>query len=262
MTWPRRPDAARCQQQVHPGAARVVEDGFPRMNRADAQRIAHAGEARGRRGGQQRELGGVVAEIVGRVPRAAVKVKIAAGIARDSIVGREDLCAQPGDVESDGAGGGHDRSPGRSSGQAMIGASAAPIRSPCAGVIIPLSNSPKPRILHARDDVLPAIGGKHGGLHGFGLGVRHGPAADFEEVARIGRGLRLQDAVDGADQRDQVVHRRVARVGRELRVLAHPFELVEDRVLRLLLPVEQEHVLQQRRRARRRARCSAGSAPA
>ena len=34
--------------------------------------------------------------------------------------------------------------------------------------------------------------------------------------------------------------------GVELAVLAQPFHLVEDRVLRLLLPVEQEHVLPQR----------------
>ena len=40
--------------------------------------------------------------------------------------------------------------------------------------------------------------------------------------------------------------------GAELRVLAPPLELVEDRVLRFLLPVEEEHVLAQRRTARRR----------
>jgi hypothetical protein len=37
-----------------------------------------------------------------------MKVKIAAGVARDTIVGRKDLRAQPGNVESDGACGCHD----------------------------------------------------------------------------------------------------------------------------------------------------------
>ena len=97
------PDAARRQQQVHAGAAGVVEDGLARMDRPDAQRIADAGETRRARVGQQRELVGVVPEIVGRVARAAVKVKIATGIARDTVVGCKDLRAQPGDVESDGA---------------------------------------------------------------------------------------------------------------------------------------------------------------
>ena len=61
------------------------------------------------------------------------------------------------------------------------------------------------------------------------------PAADCDEVVGVGCRLGLQDPVDGADQLDQVVHRRVARLGRELRVLARPLQLVEDRVLRLLL---------------------------
>ena len=60
--------------------------------------------------------------------------------------------------------------------------------------------------------------------------------------------MRLQDAVDADDERDQVVDRGVAlRIGRELRVFAHPFELVHDRVLRFFFPVEQEHVLEQSR---------------
>ena len=66
--------------------------------------LPDAGEARRACVGQQRELVGVVPEVVGRVARAAVKVKIATGVARDAVVGREHLCAQPGDVESDGAG--------------------------------------------------------------------------------------------------------------------------------------------------------------
>ena len=53
--------------------------------------------------GSERELVGVVAEVFGRVARAAVKVKIAAGVARDTVVGCKDLRAQSGNVESNGA---------------------------------------------------------------------------------------------------------------------------------------------------------------
>jgi hypothetical protein len=52
--------------------------------------------------GRQRELVGAVAEIVARVPRAAVEVKVAIRIARDTIVGCMDLRAQSGYIESDG----------------------------------------------------------------------------------------------------------------------------------------------------------------
>ena len=144
MAWPLRPDTASRQQQVHARAAGVVEDSFARMDRPDAQRIADAGEARRACIGQQRELVGVVPKVVGRVARATVKVKIATGVARDTVVGRKDLCAQPGNVESDGACCCHDwvLLVDRRADQAMIGASAAPIRCPCAGVIIPFSNSP------------------------------------------------------------------------------------------------------------------------
>ena len=66
--------------------------------------------------------------------------------------------------------------------------------------------------------------------------------------------------------------RRPARSGRRPRRRARrrvsvassfrPLELVDDRVLRLLLPVVEEHVLEQRRQRRHRGRCSRGSAPA
>ena len=78
------------------------------MDWADAQRVANAGETRRRDDGQQRELVSVVPEVVGGVARAAVKVKIAAGVARHTVVSREHLRAQPGNVESDGAGCCHD----------------------------------------------------------------------------------------------------------------------------------------------------------
>ena len=98
---------------------------------------------------------------------------------------------------------------------------------------------------HARDDVLPAVRLEHGRLdlaHARRVACRVGDAA---EVARVGRGLRLQDAVDRADQRDQVVDRGVALGSGRASRLPCPFQLVEDRVLRLLLPVEQEDVLPQ-----------------
>ena len=88
------------------------------------------------------------------------------------------------------------------------------------------------------------------------------PAADFDEVVRIGRGLDLQDAVDGADERDQVVHRRIARLRRELRVLAHPFHLVQDRVLRFLLRSGTGTRPSTAGTDRRPGRCSRDSAPA
>ena len=74
-------------------------------------------------------------------------------------------------------------------------------------------------------------------------------ARRIAEVGRIRPGLHLQQAVDAADEFDQLADRRIARGRRERRVLAHPLELVEDGVLRLLLPVEQEHVLEQVRQA-------------
>jgi len=84
--------------------------------------------------------------------------------------------------------------------------------------------------------------------HKITANVTHGAATDFDEVVRIGRGLDLQNSVDGTHQRNQVVDRTIARLWRELRVLACPFQLVEDRVLRFLFPVEQEHVLEERRK--------------
>ena len=97
------PDAASSQQQVHAGAAGVVEDSLAGMDWPDAQWIADAGEARRARVGQQRELVGVVTEVICRIARAAVKVKIATGVAGDAVVSREYLRTQPCNVESDGA---------------------------------------------------------------------------------------------------------------------------------------------------------------
>src|SRR6185369_3437240 len=101
------------------------------------------------------------------------------------------------------------------------------------------------RLGNARDDVLPAVRLQEGvaDLLNARCAERIAPVGD--EVAGVGVRLRLQDPVDRADERDQVVDRSVAFARRQLRVLAVPLELVEDGVLRLLAPVEQEHVLPQ-----------------
>ena len=67
------------------------------------------------------------------------------------------------------------------------------------------------RLHHARDDVLPAIGLQHRRARPArrALAVEAMPAT-LQEVVGVGRGLRLQDAVDAADQLDQVVDRGVA----------------------------------------------------
>jgi hypothetical protein len=171
------------------------------------------------------------------------------------------MCAARVGVDAGGAGTAraHRRAGPRH--QPMIGASALAMRSPCGGRDQAAENLGEARLLHARDDVLPAVGLEQGGLQRHGLGHGHRAAADLHEVAGIRLRLGLQDAVHGADQGDQVVHRPVTRLRVQPRVLAPPLELVEHRVLRLLPPVVQEHVLVQFRQTRRPARCSGGSGP-
>jgi len=55
----------------------------------------------------------------------------------------------------------------------------------------------------------------------------------FKEAVRrrVDLPLRLEDAVDGADQLDQLVDAAIALGRCDPRVLALPLELVEDRVL-------------------------------
>jgi hypothetical protein len=105
-------------------------------------------------------------------------------------------------------------------------------------VIIPCSSSPKRGICAPETMYCQRYAASMVVLQGDDLVRVQGAAADLREVVRVRGALRLQDAVDRAHQRDQVVHGRVARVGRELGVLAHPFQLVQDRVLRFLFPVE------------------------
>jgi hypothetical protein len=103
------------------------------------------------------------------------------------------------------------------------------------------------RLHRARDNVLPAIGLQHllADLCRALVVARH--AGHLQEVGAVGLCLLLQDAVDTADQRDQVCDRGVSfGVRGQLAVFPSPFQFVDRRVLRFLLPVEQEHILEQR----------------
>src|SRR6185312_3087875 len=68
-------------------------------------------------------------------------------------------------------------------------------------------------------------------------------SADIEEVSGIGQRLELEHTVHHADQRNEIVDRRIALLGRKLCVYAPPFRLVDDRVLRLLARMMEEDVL-------------------
>src|SRR6516162_7334038 len=94
-----------------------------------------------------------------------------------------------------------------------------------------------------RMDVLPAIGSEEGGLDRPRLvGADRAPAIG-DKVAGIGSALRLQNSIHCGNQLDEFVHRPVALLRHQCGVLPRQFELVEDRVLALLLPVIEEHVL-------------------
>src|SRR4029079_16497018 len=98
-------------------------------------------------------------------------------------------------------------------------------------------------MLDARYDVLPPIGFQHRVTNRTLLGHIESALAHADEMVGVRARLELQDAVDSRDELDQVRDRAVARVVVELGVLAKPLELVENRVLRSLLPVVQKHVL-------------------
>src|SRR6185437_14488477 len=98
----------------------------------------------------------------------------------------------------------------------------------------------------AREDVLPAIGLEELRRHAVGLLCRKRPPAMRGEIAGIGLGLRLEDAVDRRDEPDEVIDRAIALALRQRRVVAPQLELVEHDVLALVLPVEEEHILEKR----------------
>ena len=107
------------------------------------------------------------------------------------------------------------------------------------------STFPKCWCSGARVDVLPAVSLEECGRDRARLGLADRAAALRREIICVGFGLGLQDPVDRGDQFDELVDRLVALLRRQPGVVAHPFELVEDRVLAFLLPVIEEHVLEQ-----------------
>src|SRR5437868_1023931 len=103
----------------------------------------------------------------------------------------------------------------------------------------------KMRVLGARVDVLPAVSLEECDLDCPRLGLVDRAAALGREVTCVGFGLGLQDAVDSGRQFDELVDRPVAFLRCQPGVVAHPLEFVEDRVLQFVLPVIEEHVLEQ-----------------
>src|SRR6516165_2089982 len=106
---------------------------------------------------------------------------------------------------------------------------------------------PELRMLGAGMDVLPAVGLEKRGLDRPRLGLVDRAAALRYEVACVGPGLGLQDAIDRGYQLDEVVNRLVALFRRQSGVVAHQLKFVEDGVLAFLLPVIEEYVLEQLR---------------
>jgi len=60
--------------------------------------------------------------------------------------------------------------------------------------------------------------------------------------------LTLEDAVDGNDKIDKLANSLVTFFRSELAVGSDPFQLIKDGVLGFLFPVEEEYVLEQRRK--------------
>ena len=120
------------------------------------------------------------------------------------------------------------------------------MRRPWLSVISPDRTFPKCGC-RAPSEYLPAVRLQERGFDLPRLGLGDRPPARGREVASVGCGLRLQDAVHRGDQVDELVDRPFACLRRDLGVDAHPFELVEDGVLALLFPVVEEHVLEELR---------------
>src|SRR5262245_6290401 len=66
------------------------------------------------------------------------------------------------------------------------------------------------RVLSARVDVLPPVGLEERGFDGPRLALIDCAAAPCREVAGVGLGLPLQDAVHGSYERNEIVDRLVA----------------------------------------------------
>src|SRR6185503_3557451 len=98
------------------------------------------------------------------------------------------------------------------------------------------------RVLAAGRDVLPAISTQHSLADSVLLGGRKSTLAQAHEIAGVRCRLTLQQMIQAAHERDQIVDRRIARLGIQRAILAAPFDLVHHRVLAFLEPVEAEDV--------------------
>jgi len=92
---------------------------------------------------------------------------------------------------------------------------------------------------------LPAVGLEECGLDRPSLRLIDHAAAGCGEIARVGFGLSLQDAVHRRHQLDELIDRPITLFRRYPGVVAHPLQFVEDRVLAFLPPVKQEDILEQ-----------------
>jgi hypothetical protein len=119
------------------------------------------------------------------------------------------------------------------------------MRWPWLSVIRPDITFPNCGCWAPRVDVLPAVSLEECGLDQPRLRLADRAAAGRGEIICVGFGLGLQDTVHRADQLDEIVNRPVPLLRRQSGVVPHQLEFVEDRVLALLLPVIEEHVLEQ-----------------
>ena len=106
---------------------------------------------------------------------------------------------------------------------------------------------PEVRMPCARVDVLPAIRLEERGLDRLGLGFVDRAAARRHEVSGVGLACacRMPSTAATSSMNSSTARSRCSAV--MLGVVAHPFELVEDRVLAFFLPVIEEHVLEELR---------------
>ena len=103
---------------------------------------------------------------------------------------------------------------------AKNGASACRIRCICAGVTSAFSTLLEARLLGAGDDVLPAVGLEHERMHRGASAGPNGRRSVERKKSASARACIWQDAVDRADQLDQLVDAAVALGAREAGVLA------------------------------------------
>jgi AraC-like DNA-binding protein len=88
-------------------------------------------------------------------------------------------------------------------------------------------------VLHAGDNVLPAICAQHAGVEGSLLLRAENPADNRLEVFRVRGGLLLKNAVYSFEQRDEVIDSAIALGGVQAHMLSGPFQLIELHMLGL-----------------------------